>query len=128
MQPVLDTHCTSCHAKPDSAAAGASDLSGKLTGPHGWSAAFASLQRYAWAWNGGNGIIFQEGSRSEAGKIGARASRLLPYLEASHHGVRLDPDAMRRLTLWLDCNSNFYGAYHDLQAQGEGRRVAPAVR
>jgi Hydrazine synthase alpha subunit middle domain len=128
VQPVLDKHCTSCHAEPDSIAAGASDLSGRLTGPNGWSVAFTSLKSYAWAHNGGNGIIFKEGSRSEAGKVGTRASRLLPYLKPGHHEVRLDSEEMRRITLWLDCNSNFYGAYHALQAQGEGQDIAPAVR
>ena len=42
--------------------------------------------------------------------------------------VRLDPEELRRITLWLDCNSNFYGAYHDTRAQGEGRKVTPAIR
>lgn len=128
VQPVLDKHCTSCHAEPESVAAGAPNLSGQLTGPHGWSAAFTALKPHAWAHNGGNGIIFKEGSRSQAGKIGARASRLLPYLEPAHHEVRLTPEEIRRVTLWLDCNSNFYGAYHDLQAQGEGQNIAPEVR
>ena len=49
-------------------------------------------------------------------------------LQPAHHDVRLDPEEMRRITLWLDCNSNFYGAYHDLRAPGEGRKVEPAVR
>ena len=70
----------------------------------------------------------KEGARSEAGKVGARASRLLSYLNPSHHEVHLDPEELRRITLWLDCNSNFYGAYHDLQAQGEGKFIPPAVR
>jgi hypothetical protein len=70
----------------------------------------------------------KEGARSEAGKVGARASRLLSYLEPTHHEVRLNPEELRRITLWLDCNSNFYGAYHDLKAQGEGQNIAPAVR
>jgi hypothetical protein len=125
VQPVLDKHCTSCHAGPDAITAGAPDLSGRLTGPHGWSAAFTALKPHAWAHNGGNGIIFMEGARSEAGKIGARASRLLTYLSSAHYEVRLDPEEMRRITLWLDCNSNYYGAYHDLQAQGKVFIVTP---
>ncbi len=128
VQPVIEKHCTACHAEPDSIKAGAPDLSGRLTGPNGWSAAFTTLKPYAWAHNGGNGIITKEGARSEAGKIGARASRLLAYLNPAHHKVRLNPEELRRITLWLDCNSNFYGAYHDLQAQGEGQNIAPAVR
>jgi hypothetical protein len=128
VQPVIEKHCTSCHSEPDSIKVGAPNLSGKLTGPNGWSAAFTALKPYAWAHNGGNGIISKEGARSEAGKIGARASRLLPYLNPAHYKVRLNPEEMRRITLWLDCNSNFYGAYHDLQAQGEGLNIAPEVQ
>lgn len=128
VQPVLDKHCTTCHAEPDSIKAGAPDLSGQLTGPHGCSAAFTALKPHAWAHNGGNGIIFKEGARSEAGEIGAQASRLLSYLNPSHHEVRLDPREMPRVTLWLDCNSNFYGTYHDLKAQGEGQHIEPEVR
>jgi hypothetical protein len=32
---------------------------------------------------------------------------------------------MRRITLWLDCNSNFYGAYTDLEQQARGEVVRP---
>jgi hypothetical protein len=128
VQPVLDKHCVSCHAGEEAVAAKAPDLSGRLSDPHGWSAGFTSLKPFAWSYSGGNGIISKEGSRSPAGQIGARASRLLPYLEPTHHKVKLTPSERRRITLWLDCNSNFYGAYHELRAQGEGQRVEPEVR
>lgn len=128
VQPVLDKHCVECHRDAASVLAGAPDLSGRPGGPHGWSTSFASLRPYAWAHNGGNGIIAREGSRSTAGEIGARKSPLLPYLEPGHHQVSLDPEERRRITLWLDCNSNFYGAYHDLRAQAAGRPVEPSVR
>jgi len=29
------------------------------------------------------------------------------------------------ITLWLDCNSNFYGACHDLGKQSHGEVVLP---
>lgn len=34
---------------------------------------------------------------------------------------------MRRQALWLDCNSNFYGAYHDPAAQARGGVVLPRL-
>lgn len=67
------------------------------------------------------------GSVSIPGKIGARDSRLFKLLEKGHHGVVLEPDELRRITLWLDCNSNFYGAYREPEAQARGKLVMPTV-
>ena len=36
-------------------------------------------------------------------------------------------DALRRLTLWLDCNSDFYGTYENIQAQARGELVRPVL-
>ena len=60
-----------------------------------------------------------------AGRFGARASPLLALLDKGHHGVKLPPEDRYRLTLWLDCNSDFYGAYHDTEAQRRGEIVKP---
>jgi cytochrome c553 len=126
VQPVLDRHCVACHDRE--AAAKAPDLSGKPGSRHGWSAAFESLLPYAWALNGGNGIFATEGGRSQAGKLGARVAPLLRYLGPEHHGVELSAEDRLRITLWLDANSNFFGAYHDTAAQAAGERVEPEVR
>jgi hypothetical protein len=126
VQPVLDRHCVECHAT--SRANGVKELSGTVTDPRGWSAGFVNLWRHAWAWNGGNGICRQEGPRSPAGQVGARKAQLLPLLEHDHHGVRLPPGDLERLVLWLDTNSNFFGAYHDLAAQARGALVVPEIR
>ncbi len=32
-----------------------------------------------------------------------------------------------RFTLWLDCNSDFYGTYENLQAQARGEIVRPVL-
>ena len=34
---------------------------------------------------------------------------------------------LRRITLWLDCNSTFYGAYHDTEKQARGVRVVSTL-
>ena len=34
---------------------------------------------------------------------------------------------LRRIALWLDTNSNFYGAYHDTEKQARTELVLPAV-
>jgi hypothetical protein len=46
-------------------------------------------------------------------------------LSGGHHQVQLTAAEMRRITLWLDCNSNFYGAYHDPEKQARGETVYP---
>jgi hypothetical protein len=129
VQPVLDRHCVECHATERAAGnKKAKDLSGKIIDRRGWSAGFVNLISYAWAWSGENGNVNTEGSRSPAGKIGARASRLPGLLEGDHHGLKLSTEDLRRITLWIDCNSNFYGTYQELKKQGVGERVMPKIR
>ena len=48
-------------------------------------------------------------------------------LADGHHEAELTPNEMRRITLWLDCNSNFYGAYHDAEKQATGQIVKPLL-
>ncbi len=45
------------------------------------------------------------GSRTIAGKFGARASKLLNHLTPAHHNVQLTDEELRRIYLWLDCGS-----------------------
>ncbi|MCH7228991.1 hypothetical protein [Haloferula sp. A504] len=124
VQPVLDRHCVECHANEPKAL----ELDGKRTGKHGWTASYANLAPFGWAKHGGNGALKRNGSsRSEIGDVGARASRLMRLLAAGHHGVKLPPDDVRRLALWLDANSNFYGAYHNLEEQARGEHVMPSL-
>ena len=48
-------------------------------------------------------------------------------LAKGHHKVQLTPEELRRITLWLDCNSNFYGAYRETKRQAKGEIVAPQI-
>ncbi len=123
VQPVLDANCVACHQREEHAP----DLDGNTFGEHGWSQAFHSLIPFAWMKHGGNfnGIQRNKTSYSIPGDVGARASKLYPMLEAGHHDVELTPEEMRRITLWLDANSVFYGAYHDTVAQAKGEFVWP---
>ncbi len=123
VQPVLDAKCVGCHNnEPD-----APDLSGDHFGKHGWSQAYISLEPYTWAKHGGNFIGLQRNktSYSVPGDVGARASKLYQMLQAGHHDVELTQEEWRRITLWLDANSVFYGAYHDTLAQAQGKMVIP---
>lgn len=53
----------------------------------------------------------------------AKASKLFKMLEKGHNDLKLPAEDLRRITLWLDCNSNFYGTYHDTKKQAQGELV-----
>jgi len=95
VRPVFDDHCKSCHQdqgqKPDFS--------------------YNSLEPYAFYFHADGGSNHMSwlhgGSRTIAGKFGARWSRLYKggYLSKSHYNVNLSRDELRRITLWLDTNS-----------------------
>ena len=65
------------------------------------------------------------GSRTIAGKFGARWSRLYKgrYLSKSHYGVNLTKAELRRITLWLDSNSLEMPTFSlDSEVQAKARR------
>lgn len=124
VQPVLDAKCVTCHANEKKAPS----LDGNKFAKHGWSNAFATLSSYAWGKSGGNGAIrSNKRSYSIPGQEGARVSKLYKILAEGHHDVELTAEEMRRITLWLDCNSNFYGAYYDDKKQASGEVVKPLL-
>lgn len=128
VQPVLDRACVECHdqriAKGERKVP---DLRGDRFVANGWSAGFAALKPFAWGRSGGNGIALRERQYSIPGEEGARASKLLALLRNGHYDVKLSPADLRRVTLWLDANSAFYGAYHDTETQARGGIVRPAL-
>ena len=119
-KPVFDARCASCHAEQ-----------GK--GP---DMSYASLEDYMFGFEGTWDTLNAEkfgGSRTLPGRFGARAARL--YAEGYLTGestrcpgkFRLDEKDLRRVTLWLDLNSNELGAYHDEAAQKSGKLVVPIL-
>jgi len=65
------------------------------------------------------------GSRSIAGKFGARWSQLYKggYLGESHYKVNLTKEELRRVTLWLDTNSLEMPSFSlDKQVQAKARQ------
>jgi hypothetical protein len=125
VQPVLDARCVSCHSKQ----AKAPSLRGDAFGKYGWSEAALTLRKHAWGKAGGNGagLRYNGTSYSVPGEVGAQASTLYPMLAAGHHGLILPSDDLRRITLWLDANSCFYGSYQDPKAQAIGQLVEPKI-
>ncbi|HPP52067.1 MAG TPA: hypothetical protein PK777_03875 [Thermoguttaceae bacterium] len=126
VQPVLDRHCVGCHQEKK-----ALDVSGHLD-RNGFTRSYNNLAgRYGFYYHVGNGSLADPqhgGSRSRAGQFGARASALLPYLRETHYGVKLSSEELRRITLWLDCNSEFVGAYEEPGLQAQGKPVWPSLQ
>ncbi len=115
IKPILERNCASCHQREG----------------EGPDMSYDSLKDYAWFLHGtaGTGLWGHEyaGSRTIPGKMGAHISRLYTggYLDEGHHGVSLTTEEKRMITLWLDLNSNEYGALHSLTAQENGELVWP---
>ena len=122
VQPVLDRRCVPCHARQKKAP----DLAGTPARPF-WTKSYAALSKHAFGFSGGNGTCRREGSRTTPGRFGAYGAKLYKMLAAGHHDLKLPPAELRRIALWLDCNSNFYGAYHEIDAQNHGRCVMPTL-
>lgn len=123
VQPVLNQRCIACHDRNKKAP----KLHGDRFLANGWSEAMGSLSKYAWGMSGGNGTALKEIQYSIPGQVGARASKLFALLSKGHHGVKLSEEELRRITLWLDCNSNFFGDYFETARQGRGEIVQPKL-
>ena len=63
------------------------------------------------------------GSRSIPGRMGAANCVLGRALLGAAHAQRVSEADRRRITLWLDANSLFYGAFYDFKAQETGARI-----
>jgi len=142
VQGVFDRKCIACHA-PSNPKFDAKKMPNLTCGdvernPHHFATSFLELvgrnliQFYTNNYTGHD--WFKRGVQcddftfpySEPGKIGARGSRLYATIKDGHHGVKLAPEEMRRLVLFMDAR----GAYisHDRRAleQCFGAVVEPA--
>ena len=132
VQPVLDRRCVACHREKK-----ALDLSGApfSAGDDKRKKSFEAFTQSYMNLAPNHGFWFDSvlgcsvkphgGARTVAGRFGARAAPLLALLDKGHHDLKLPPEDLHRLTLWLDCNSDFYGVYHDTEAQLRGEIVKP---
>ncbi len=119
--PVFDKKCVGCHQKHPKAP----DMS------------YASLARNSRAFSyPGEAPALQMlgvgGSRTTPGRFGARASGIIKTLgNADHRDIKLTDDEFRRLTLWLDLNSNEIGWIGNddskIAAQKKGTAIWPPV-
>ena len=148
VQPVLDKKCVPCHTKnnndpnakkkaPDlTGAPGQWNRGGYGGGKRIWSKSYISLTvDKAGEGNPIKGFAFafsgrppgRTPTRTFPGQFGALGSKLYAQIKKGHHDLKLTDEELHRITLWLDSNSLFYGAYHDLEAQRKGQRVMPSL-
>ncbi len=109
VQPVLDTHCVSCHRPDgDDAKAVAFDL----------SAAFAYQNLLAYSGNDLKNLAFER-DRSTVGDMPARHSKLLALINSGegHEGVQLDQQSLMRLIVWMDTYANIQGSFSAKQEE-----------
>jgi hypothetical protein len=114
VKPVLDAKCAGCHLK-------------EKKGP---DMSYASLGKYAFCFQGQQGNFTSPlvgGSRTTPGKFGARFAKLTPFLTDKHYAVKLTPDEYRRITMWLDLNSNELGSYAKVDEQRRGEVIWPEL-
>jgi hypothetical protein len=122
VQPVLDRNCVACHdTEPE-----ALDLrKGTWEKENGYRyTSYRNLREYAFFY----GVFNTKydpwtDPRTTPGQFGARASRLYSVLIQGHYDVRLSKEDLYRITLWLDCNSDFFGSYEDTEVQAAGQIV-----
>ncbi len=157
VQPVLDRNCIPCHKKnarkapPDlSSAAASTRRAGYGGGKPVWSRSYIALAaggaplaedtaRMGFAFGFPGRSPSRTPTRTTPGQFGARASRLWPLIHGlpyrclktkklkTHAAVKLTGADAHRIALWLDCNSNFYGAYEKTEQQIRGLSVMPDI-
>jgi cytochrome c553 len=116
-QPVFDKHCVACHAKHP----GAPDMS------------YASLARndraFSYAGEKPLNTLGLGGSRTAPANFGARASGLMQSLTTKphHQDLQLSSDEWRRITLWLDLNSNEIGWIGNDRSQIAAQKAGAAL-
>ncbi|MCX5648291.1 MAG: hypothetical protein NTX40_04230 [Planctomycetota bacterium] len=120
-QPVFDKECVPCHKQHPKAP----DMS------------YASLAQYdrAFSYPGESGlnVLGVGGSRTTPGRFGAHASGIMKALttKPQHKDLKLSADQWRRITLWLDLNSNEIGWIGNdrsqIAAQKRGEALWPPI-
>lgn len=121
VQPIWDEHCVSCH---NSSTHENGDINLEK-GPysHGFYASYWNLIRGGFAFND-----FGDSLRTIPEQYGTRASSLYSLIQ-DHHGVKLTDAERRRVALWLDTNTMFFGVYEKEGCEKElrGERAVPTL-
>jgi len=119
VQPVLDQYCVKCHAEDDAAPPLDSSIAQTSKGSYmnpktEYFTSYLTLTpQFGFYDYGGKDFDDPKWYRTTPGEFGAKASKLHALLQEDHYGLALPADAMRRITLWLDSCSPFYGVYEE---------------
>ncbi len=130
VQPVLEKHCVECHQQKSGEGAPSLVKGNWKQDPFRWYDSYRNLEPFAFYYGAPRqtGYDAWAPARTIPGKFGAKAAKLTPYLEEDHYGVNLSPQEKRRVTLWLDANSDFFGSYENIDAQADGQLIFPTIR
>ncbi len=126
VQPVLERNCAACHEKePKAPDLRKGDWKNNANYRY---ASYVNLREYTFFYGSIRGTYDPwTSARTVPGQFGARASKLYEMLERGHHDVELSKEDLHRITLWLDCNSDFFGSYENTEAQARGEVVRPTL-
>ncbi|MDF7825095.1 SUMF1/EgtB/PvdO family nonheme iron enzyme [Pontiellaceae bacterium B12227] len=107
VQPVLDKYCVSCHDEGSRIDLTNSFSKDEMLASKRYSKSYSFLQKY----------VRRNGPESNPELMvpmewHASSSTLIQMMKKGHHGVQLDDEAMRRLTMWIDLNVPFHAAFH----------------
>jgi hypothetical protein len=122
VQPALDRSCAECHKQYSGTAPDTQK------GKSPYSMAYGHLTHGGFGRNGkppNNPVV-----NNTPGEFGAMASKLYERMQKCK-GIKegkVPTEDIRRITLWLDTNCNFFGAYHDEEAQARGELVLPELQ
>jgi hypothetical protein len=126
VQPVLDRHCTQCHAGKEGDAAPnlkgdawitdwVSQIAGNAKRDGGkFTASYAELHRY----------IRRPGIESDMRMLSPMdyhfsTTELGRILGEGHHGVELDGESFERIVTWADLNAPFHGTWGEITGKPE---------
>jgi formylglycine-generating enzyme required for sulfatase activity len=122
VQPVLDKYCISCHdgSKPDRPnlkgdkmiSDWKSEIAGSLNAASGggyFSESYVNLHRY----------VRRPGIESDMHMLvpmefHADQTELMQLLSKNHYNVKLDQEALEKLSCWIDFNAPFHGRRSDI--------------
>ncbi|HJM57905.1 MAG TPA: hypothetical protein QF446_11325 [Planctomycetota bacterium] len=134
VQPILDQHCVECHiqnlAPPLDGGITKTKEGGYMNPRTNYSNSYVTLTpKFGFYDYGGKDFNDPKWYRTTPGEFGARASKLYALLSNGHYDVDLPPDALRRITVWLDSCSPFYGVYEKKggEAQLRGGTATPTL-
>ena len=122
VQPVLDRKCVDCHARPERKAPSLAKGNWEKNN-HLWYTSvrqFGTLRLVRWAFR-------LDGAAEYAWAVRGPGREALQAVGRRSLRREASADDMHRITLWLDCNSDFFGQYEHTQEQSQGQAIMPSL-